>query len=60
MKKSLDEFFNWNNDLYLFKAFTESIIKAFEGETEKENYIKIFSELLYLSKKNTNKNKRRF
>ena len=60
MKKSLDEFFNWNNDLYLFKAFKESIIKAFEGETEKENYIKIFSELLYLSKKNTNKNKRRF
>ena len=39
MKKSLDEFFNWDNVLYLFTAFKDSINKTFEGEAEKENYI---------------------
>ena len=46
MKKSLDGFFNWNNVLNLFKAFKDSINKTFEGEIEKENYLKYCDDIL--------------
>lgn len=58
MKKSLDRFFNWNNVLNLFKAFTEGINKTFEGKIEKENYLKYYDELLK-SFKNELKRKKR-
>lgn len=51
MKKSLDEFFNWDNVLYLFTTFKDSINKTFEGEAEKNNYIKICDDLLESFKK---------
>ena len=51
MEKSLNEFFNWDNVLYLFTAFKDSINKTFEGEVEKKNYIKICDDLLESFKK---------
>jgi len=57
MNKSLDEFFNWNNVLNLFKSFKNCINNTFEGEFEKENYIKICDDLLESFKKELERRK---
>ena len=46
MKKSLDEFFNWDHVVELMKSFKDTINKLFDKEDEKERYSEICDNLL--------------
>ena len=46
MKKSLDEFFNWDHVVELMKSFKDTINKLFDKEDEKEKYSEICDNLL--------------
>ena len=61
MKKSLDEFFNWNNVTKLMEPFKKSINNIFDKEEERKKYTEICDNLLKsfldeLNKKNKLKN----